>query len=224
MKKADIAPGMPVACASSYYGVTTTHVRQGQKCVPGVVVGVGRFRIRQVGLCGNLEAVEDPHTGIMAVVLMQDYNHDALDRKAAWEVTSETTWTLRAVSTQAIVPMPYFEHVRDERLALFAEMQATQERLSEVQKQMNRLGRKYCSRMIEDGTLKDHIIQRMDSMNGGFGNYQNDGPDGGRYYISFSANFEIRQLPLTDDERAEFDKLKKEADHLAGLLACQRRS
>ena len=226
MKIADVKVGMAVALP---YGsrdryantvITQDDLREGAKARRGVIVGVGSYRLRMVGLCGEYEAVETKGAPQRVVVLAQRprYGYEGSRRMDPWKITPETEWDLEVMDARKPISLEVWEQSHADWLFLQGEVLATQERLRVVeQDRMTMLLDKIKTLTGDDlaKVIDQFVLSRI----------HNDADVNGKITQGFkleSRYLSVQDLPWTSEELAQWQRLTDEITLLQEKLTCRR--
>lgn len=115
MRKADIIPGLAVACPAG--NINSKTIKAGAYAVPGVVLAFGKYRLSQQGACSKVAAPALSGGTDVAVVLRKAgyfWNYSYSKDNRPEDIAPDTEWELAIVSPYKIIPWADYEVLRAE--------------------------------------------------------------------------------------------------------------
>lgn len=156
MKAELIQPGSIVAMRM--FGATTQTIRDGTRAVPGVVLGVGKYRKQNQRWCGNISVIEvEPDHQSLAntyvAVMRPEVSAYATHNPGPVKIEPTTEWKLDLVQPGQCYPWDVFALAHQDYQMAVAERNAWGERATVIRKEMEALVHQSLSELIAKGII-----------------------------------------------------------------------
>lgn len=158
MKAELIEPGTVVALRMC--GATPKTIRDGLRAVPGIVLGVGKYRTQNQRWCGTTSIVEvdSAIASTYVAVLRPDIRSWSTHFPAPVEIDKDTKWVLDLAQPGQCYPWEVFDLAHDDYRMAKAERNAWGERAMAIRKELEALVHACLPELLEKGIIKpDHL-------------------------------------------------------------------
>jgi hypothetical protein len=151
MKAELIQPGSVVALRMC--GATTQTIRDGTRAVPGIVLGVGKYRRQNQRWCGVTSIIEvETHQDVASTnvaVLRPNLKHWSHYSPGPVEIKSDTEWILDLVQPGMCYPWEMFDLAHNDYRMAIAERDAWSQRATVIRQEMEQLVHACLTELLE---------------------------------------------------------------------------